>query len=97
MSIINNGYLNRKGAEDLFSLFHASVMLCWILFIDDWLIVFTIGKLLTIYLRKTDPQNDAWHLAPSAEMLRPYLNHLVTLFIVPRVHVWLLIMLTQAS
>lgn len=34
-------------------------MLCWILFIDDWLIVFTIGKLLTIYLRKTDPQNDA--------------------------------------
>lgn len=61
MSIINTRHLNRKRAEDLFffSLFHASVMLCWILLNDDWLIVFTIGKLLTIYLRKTDPQNDA--------------------------------------
>lgn len=61
MSIINTRHLNRKCAENLFffSLFHAAVMLCWILFNDDWLNVFTIGKLLTIYPRKRDPQNDA--------------------------------------
>lgn len=73
MSIINSTRLNKNWLKTFFfPLFHASVMLRWILFNDDWLIVFTKGKLLSSYLREIDPQNDArslLYLAPSADIL----------------------------